>query len=136
MSNLALTAALIRPLDGSVVRGYDLGEAMAPGDCVFVDTDGDINKADGNAVASAKGIGLIVAIQGGKALGALGDKASVCVFGPVAGFSSLTPGANGYVSDDAGKLEDAAGTCSRIMGYAEAATVFFIHPEQNDPSST
>jgi len=57
------------------------------------------------------------------------------VFGPVSGFSGMTPGGNGYVSDTVGRLADAAGTFSRIMGYSERAGVFFVHPEQNDPSS-
>ena len=107
------------------------------GDCVYVAADGDVEKADANvSAATAMGVGLVVAIQGGKAAGAAGDRATVCVFGPVAGFSGLTPGANAYVSNNAGKLSTTPGTCSRIMGYNESATVFFVHPEQNDPSST
>lgn len=137
MADLTVTATLVRPLDGAVCRGFNLGGAAAPGDLVYIAADGDVEQADANVSPdTAKGVGLVVAIQGGKKAGAAGDRATVCVFGPVAGFAALTPGANGYVSDTAGKLAAEAGTCSRIMGYAESATVFFIAPEQNDPSST
>jgi hypothetical protein len=136
MTDLTVTAAKVRPLDGSRTRGFDLGGAAAPGDAVYIASDGDIEKADANvSAATGRGIGLIVAIEGGKSAGVAGDHCTVCVFGPVEGFSSLTPGANGYLSDTAGKLADAAGTQSRIIGYAESATAFFVLPEMNDPSS-
>jgi hypothetical protein len=50
------------------------------------------------------------------------------VFGPVSGFSGLTPGALGYQSDTAGKIDTAAGTTSKKMGRCESATVFFVQP--------
>lgn len=137
MANLAVTAANVRPLDGSVTRGFNLGGAAAPGDPVYVASDGDVERADANVSnATAAVRGLVVAIQGGKAVGAAGDRATVCVFGPVAGFTGLTPGAPGYVSNDVGKLEDAAGAFERIAGYAESATVFFVNPEQSTAASS
>jgi hypothetical protein len=138
MANLTVTAANVRPLDGSVTRHYNAGAAgMAPGDAVHVASDGDVEKTDANVSNAAAAIrGLIVAIQGGKASTAIGDRLTVAVFGPVAGFSGLTPGAPGYVSNDAGKLEDAAGAFTRIAGYAESATVFFVCPEQSTAASS
>lgn len=136
MTNLAVTAAQVRPLDGAITRMFNLGGAVAPGDPVYIASDGDVERTDGNgAAALANGRGLCVAIQGGKAVGAAGDRATVVMFGPVAGFTGLTPGAVGYVSNDAGKLEDAAGAYTRIMGYAESATVFFVDPEISTAAS-
>jgi hypothetical protein len=136
MANLAVTAANVRPLDGSASRGFNLGGAAAPGDAVYIASDGDVERADGNVSnATAAVRGLVVAIQGGKSAGVAGDRVTVCVFGPVAGFTGLTPGAPGYVSNDAGKLEDAAGAFTRIAGYAESATVFFVNPEQSTAAS-
>jgi len=136
VADLTVTAANVRPLDGAVCRGFKLGGAAAPGDCVYVASDGDVEKADANvSLATAAGIGVVVAIQGGKSSGVAGDSVTVCMFGPVAGFSGLTPGARAYVSDTAGKLSTTAGTAKRCMGFAESATVFFVAPEQNDPSS-
>lgn len=136
MTNLAVVPANVRPLDGSITRMFDLGGAMAPGDSFYIAADDDIERTDGNvSAATAAGRGICVAIQGGKALGAAGDRATGVVFGPVAGFTGLTPGAVGYVSNDAGKLEDAAGAFTRIMGYAESATVFFVDPEISTAAS-
>jgi hypothetical protein len=138
MSAISLTAAQIRAMqaNGAVVRPYDAGEELTIGNCVYINTDGDVAQADANAVASARGIGIVVEGIGSETTINSGERCSVCVFGPVSGFSSMTPGANAYVSDTAGGLDTAAGTCSRIMGYVERDGVLFVHPEQNDPSST
>lgn len=137
MANLAVTAANVRPLDGAVTRGFDAGAAgMVPGDAVYIASDDDVEKTDGNVSNTLAAFrGLIVSIQGGKSSTALGDRVTVCVFGPVAGFTGLTPGAPGYVSNDAGKLEDAVGAFQRIAGYAESATVFFVNPVQSTAAS-
>ena len=138
MTDISLTAAQIRPLteNGAVLRRYTAGASITIGDAVYVASDGDVEPADGNAVASARAIGIAVASYDGETSVNSGDPVTVCVFGPVSGFSGMTPGANHYVSDEAGNVADSAGTCSRIIGYAESATVLFVHPEQNDPSST
>jgi len=137
MSALTVTAANVRPLDGSVIRPFDSGEAVDPGELVYIATDGDVELADADlSLAATRAVGVVTAVEGGKDSGASGDLVSVCVFGPVAGFSSLTPGANGYVSDTAGAIEDEAGTAERIVGFAESATVFFVCPQMNDPSSS
>jgi len=136
MSALTVTAANVRPLDGAVVRDFDAGEAVDPGELVYIATDGDVELADANlSLAATRAVGVVVAVEGGKDSAASGDLVSVCMFGPVAGFSSLTPGANGYVSDTAGNIEDATGTAGRIVGFAESAIVFFVCPQMNDPSS-
>ncbi len=139
MAKLALTAVKIRALteNGAVIRPYDAGGSMTVGDLVFVASDGDVEQADANVnQASAKGIGIAVQSFDGETSIVAGTPVSVCVFGPVAGFSAMTPGANGYVSDTAGEIADAAATYDRIVGYAERAGVFFVNPEMNDPSSS
>ncbi len=137
MADISLTAAQIRPLvaNGAVLRSYKAGAALTVGQAVYLASDGDVEPADANAVASARAIGIVVESRDGETSIASGDPCTVCVFGPVSGFSGMTPGANCYVSDTAGKVADAAGTCSRIIGYAETAGILFVHPEQNDPSS-
>ena len=136
MADLTVVAAQVRPLDGAICRAGNLGGTVNVGDSVYIAADGDVEQADANvSPATASGVGVLVAVQGGKAVGAAGDRATVCMFGPVAGFSGLTPGALGYVSNTAGKLSTTAGTCPRILGFAESATVFFVSPEQNLPAS-
>lgn len=59
----------------------------------------------------------------------------MCVYGPVGGFSSLTPGDYAYVSNTAGGLDTAAGTFGFIVGRAESASVLFVDPGIDDPNS-
>jgi len=138
MANISLTSANIRALqaNGAVVRSYDAGGTVTIGYLVYIATDGDVEHADGDVdAATARAIGVAVESFDGETSVTAGNRVSVCVFGPVSGFSGMTPGANHYVSDDVGRIADAAGTYSRIIGYAEAAGVLFVNPEQNDPAS-
>ena len=138
MATISLTSVNIRALqaNGAVVRPYTAVSTITIGYLVYITTAGTVAHADGDVdAATARGIGIAVESYDGQTSVAAGNPVSVCVFGPVSGFSGMTPGANGYVSDTVGRLDDAAGTFSRIMGYAERAGLFFVHPEQNDPSS-
>lgn len=138
MADISLTAANIRALqaNGAVVRSYDAGEEMEVGQAVYIASDGDVEIADANeSQAAAKGWGIVVESYDGETTIHEGDPASVCVFGPVSGFSGMTPGDTLYVSDNAGLLADAAGTYSHVMGRAETATIVFVNPDQSDPSS-
>ena len=139
MSDVSLTAAQVRALteNGAVVRPYDAGEAFTVGNLVYVADDGDVMMADANTTAAAaRAIGVVVQSFDGETAVADGAPCTVCVFGPVSGWSSLTPGGNLYVSDTAGAIGDAAATFDRIVGYAERAGVIFVNPEMNDPSSS
>jgi len=138
MADISLTSVNIAALqpNGAVVRGYTAGSELTVGYLVFIGTDGYIDHADGDVdAATARAIGVVVESFDGETTVDSGNRASVCVFGPVSGFSGMTPGANLYVSDTVGRIADAAGTYSRIIGYAESAGVLFVHPEQNDPAS-
>lgn len=138
MALIALTSANIRALqaNGAVVRPYNAGAEVTIGYAVYIAADGDVEHADGDVdAATAKGIGIAVESYDGETTVVAGNPVSVCVFGPVSGFTGMTPGDNLYVADTVGRLGDVAGTFSRIMGYVERAGVFFVHPEQNDPAS-
>jgi len=138
MADIDLTSVEIAALqkNGAVVRPYTAGDTLTVGYLVFIATDGDVEHADGDVdAATARAIGIVVESFDGETTIAAGNRVSVCVFGPVSGFSGMTPGANYYVSDTVGRISDAAGTFSRIIGYSERAGILFVHPEQNDPAS-
>ena len=92
---------------------------------------------------------MIVGIGAAGALtGVAGDTADVTVFGPVGyGGTTLTPGAQVFVSPNAGKIEAAApagssGEFRWIIGRAErrtigssTETVIFINPYTDDPAA-
>lgn len=141
MADLTVTAANVRALreHGAIVIPLTAGEALTVGDSFYLDTDGDALKADGNvSAAAARGRGVIVESYDGETSIASGAACSGCFFGPVAGYATVTPGANYYVSNTAGKVGDAAGTFSRILAFGTeiaGQNVLWIDPEQNDPSS-
>ena len=138
MSAISLTAANIRALteNGAVIRRYIAGGTITVGNLVALASDGYIDPADANgSQALSMAIGVAVQSYDGETSIAAGGPVSVCVFGPVSGFLAMTPGANHYVSDTAGSVDTATGTYDRIVGYAESATVLFVNPEMNDPSS-
>lgn len=131
-------------LPGSVVRQYDAGGSGAVLDCVYINqSDGDVEQTDCNAAATSHGIGIVVgAISNmgqGKTTFVANDPLSVALWGPITGFSGLTPGRIYWVDSDAGKLTDTqpsgGGTWSRGMGYALTATEFFVMPGITAPLS-
>lgn len=139
MGDINLTAADIRPLteNGAVLRKFTAGGAITVGDVVYIAADGDVEAADANAGTPAEqGIGIAVESKDGETSISANDPVSVCLLGPVAGFSGMTPGDVLYVSNTAGKLADAAGSFSRVMGKALTASIFWVNPEQSDAASS
>ena len=139
MADISLTAANIRALvhNGSVLRRYVAGGTITVGQLVSLSSDGFVDPADGNVADGvlARPIGIAVASNDGETSIVITEPVTVCVFGPVSGYSGMTPGDNHYLSDTAGKIADAVGTYDKIIGYAESATVLFVHIEQIDASS-
>lgn len=116
---------------GSIIRNAELAADMALGTLVSMNTDGKLVKADGNSTAAlARAIGVLVAAPyplGGTTVTS-GERGSYCVFGPVYGFSGMTPGVYGYVGDAAGEIDtDPSTTNALAVGRAVAADVFFVN---------
>lgn len=137
------TPANIRALreHGAIVLPAQAGEALTVGDLVYWASDGDVMQADANAgQPQTRAVGIVVASYDGETAVASGAACSVCVFGPIAGFdvADITPGALYYVSDTAGKVDDAAGTYDRIIGWGveiAGQDVLFFNPQTNNPAS-
>jgi len=141
MTTLTATAANVRALreHGAIVIPAQAGEALTVGELVYAASDGDWNLADANVTAAtARALGVVVESYDGEEDIADTAACSVCIFGPVSGLATITPGANYYVSDTAGGIEDAAATADRIVGFGieiAGSDVLFLHPQMNDPSS-
>jgi len=130
MAAIAWTAADIRPLAGATVRRFDAGGTITIGAPVYIAGDGDVEIADGSAVGTLLGFaGLAVATPDGGTSVAAGERVDVVVHGPVAGFTSLTPGGLVFVSDTGGGLDTAVGTKDLLVGVAESAAVVFVRPQ-------
>jgi hypothetical protein len=131
MSAITVTAANVRPLEGAVLRRYAAGGSGSKGDVVYVASDGDVEVTDADSAGTSNGVGIVVGVSDeGVTTFVAGDAVTVCVYGPVGGFTLATPGAVSYVSGTAGKLDTAAGSTLKRMGYNESATVFFVDPGQ------
>ncbi len=139
MADISLTAVQIRALteNGARIRNFTAGAAITIGQAVYIAADGDVEPADANAGTPAEqAIGIAVESYDGETSIAAGGPVSVCVLGPVSGFSGMTPGDVLYVSETVGAIADAAGAFSRIIGHAESATVLWVNPEQSDAASS
>jgi len=140
MADITVTATEIRPLEGSLVRPFDAGEASVVGAVVRVAADGDVEQADASAQGGVEGpIGIIISGAKVHAAGTIAnnERVGVALWGPVymGDSASLTPGATYYVSDTVKRVADAAGTVKRILGLALSANILFLSPVDSDPSS-
>lgn len=135
MASITVTAANVRALPGAIVRRYTAGEALAPGQPVYLSASKTVKRADGSAVATLLPfVGIVVGDQYGNTTIPSGNEVDVCVYGPITGISGATPGAHVYVSDSVGEITAAAGEATKdmVVGFVEQATVLFVRPQVVD----
>lgn len=137
MAAITTTAADVRPLNGAVIRRFNAGGTVTPGQAVYIASDGDVEAADGDAVASAQAIGIAISDGTGATSFAAGTRVDVCTHGPVTGFASMTPGGVVYASVTAGALDQTAsattGDFNFIIGRAESAATIYVNPSNEIP---
>ena len=121
------TPANVKPLEGAVVRRYIAGSAISPGSPVCMSSDGYIDEADSDALATNNVVGIALAPRNQGTAFAAGDAVDVVVEGPVQCVTGGTPGAFAYTNATAGDIGETAGTKSLIIGRVETATVIFVH---------
>jgi len=151
MADVTVTAADVSAsqTEGAIINTYVVatGSTINVGDAVAKNGSTDsvtglpqIIQSDANLSdwASSRAIGIVVntADWYGNTVAAAGTDVSVCEFGPVHGFSSLTPGAVLYTSDTAGKISDAVSTTHGwVIGMAQAADTVFVNPHGTGSSN-
>jgi len=111
----------IKPLGGAIIRRGTLGATVTKGHPVTLQSDGYWDHTDTDTAQ----ITVAVAVEGG----AVGERVDLVTHGPIQCLSGATPGTLVYGSDTVGTYDDAAGTKSTIIGYAESATVLFVQPQ-------
>jgi hypothetical protein len=118
MANITEVPAEIRALTshGAVVVPGTAGATVSIGDVVYQAADGDWEEADANVVGLQTALGVAVQSYDGESTVAAGNALSVCMMGPVSGYTDITPGALYYLSNDVGKIADAEGAYDRILG--------------------
>lgn len=130
MTDISVTAASVRPLNGALIRRGTAGATLTPGQVVYLDGTNGWKPADASAAASAKARGIVVSDGYGSTSFASGQAVDIVFLGPIEGFASMTPGASMYVSETAGALNTAAPSTASAavvpMGWAESASIFFV----------
>lgn len=140
MADISVTAAVVRPLNGAVVRRGTAGGSGNLGAAVYLDGTNGWKLADADAEASSQGRGVVVGVNGNTALTAFvsGDEIDIVRQGPVAGFASMTPGGAVFVSTTAGAMDQTApataGDFPFAIGYAESASVLYVQPQITVPT--
>lgn len=141
MADITVNSTKIAPANAfdCVLRNGIAGAAVTVGYLAYADTDSywQHSEAD-NLVAVAEGVGIIVASFDGETSIASGRGLTVCLHGPVEGFSGMTPGAPVYNSKTVGRLshtKPSSGAFPRAIGYALTATCLMVAPEVTAPTS-
>jgi hypothetical protein len=117
-------AALVKPLDGAIIRRYTTAEAFDAGEAAYLDGSGYAALTNAAAVATNFCIGIAVEDI------ASGGRGDFVVFGPICMCTAATPGALIYTIDTTtGEVGESAGTKTCIVGVAESATVVFVNPQ-------
>lgn len=135
MSDITSTPADAAPLLGAIVKHKKAAYSGTVLDVVYFDANGDCLATDADDAAKSAGWGIVVSTHDGETTFVSGDSISIVVLGPMAGFSGMVEGAFGFISANAGKLADAAGTVTRRMGYSLESDVFFVLPGAAAPTS-
>ena len=129
MAVQTVTPGLVKMLRGSNPIRRRAGGAGNVGDLVVIDANGNVVQGNGAVAGTAKTLGIVIAAAAqAKTDFVSGDMVDVVTYGLVTGFSGMTPGAILYQSNTAGKVDDAAGTVTQIVGRAASATEIFINP--------
>jgi len=122
-STLSQVRPLVVPSDPrTIIRKGTAGAAIEAGEIVCMQSDGYWDPADASGVQLYCGVAVASA-------DAAGDPIDVVLMGPVEVLIDATPGTAIYISDTAGEYSETAGTKSFIIGYAETATILFVHPQ-------
>lgn len=141
MAAIEVTASLVRPLHGAVVRRFIAGAAVSVGQAVFIASDGLVEPADASAQDSAQARGIVVGVGvAGQTSASSGQAVDVVTHGPVVlGVTSLDEGDVVYVSATAGAIDQTApaaqGDYPYIIGWAESSGVVYVQPQMIVPAA-
>ena len=114
----------IKPLESALAARYTPGAAIAVGELVSMEADGNVDPAN---TTSAAIVVVGMALQAASAASTPG-KIDVVVHGRVEAVTGGTAGATLHATDTAGEPGESAGSNAGIAGFVESATVVFIRP--------
>jgi hypothetical protein len=116
----------VEPPQNDTVPGLLAGEAIAPGDCCYVKSDGTVWRTNGTAATAPA---LYCGIYLGSSNVAVGEGLTLFANVTVRYSAGLTPGTRYFVSATAGAIDDAATTGGTVaVAYAVDATQIHFFP--------
>lgn len=108
------------------------GETLTAGQPVCIkDADGYAYKADSNDSALRPAIGIV-----GSKTGASGATVEIIISGIMTGWTSLSEGANAYLSETAGAVTQSAPTWNQKIGVALSTTDYYFNCQNYFDSSS
>jgi hypothetical protein len=129
MADVTVVAASVRPLGQCIIFRATAGEAMTPGQPVYMSAAGVVSLTDGSDLTKSYCVGVVVAGANGGASIASGEEVDVVAFGRVTGYSTNMAANKPYfVDDDAGVIADATGTKSTIIGVGLDGSTMLVNP--------
>lgn len=131
MAVIAYTPQAVSPLKQAVIRTVIAGGTGEVGQAIYLNSSGQAIQANAGAAGTATTRGIVAAVLRdglGQNTFAAGDTLDVVFIGPINGYSGMTPGTAVYQSNTAGRLDTAAGTVTKIVGFALDASTVFVNP--------
>lgn len=120
MADMTVVSGNVRALTshGAVVVPGVAGATVTIGNAVYQATTGGLwSHTDGNVSAEVAAVlGIAVESYDGEDTVTVGNALSVCIQGPVGGYTDLVAGDVYWVSDTVGRIADGAATFDRIIG--------------------
>jgi hypothetical protein len=99
------------------------GETLATGDVVMIkDADGEAYQADANDGTLRPAVGIVGSLTGGD-----GEPVEIIIVGIMSGWSSLSEGTNGYLSETAGEIDQSAPSYEQKVGFAISTTDYLVN---------
>lgn len=120
MADMTVVSANVRALTshGAIVVPGVAGATVTVGYLVYQDSSGLWQHADANVSSTLATVtGIVVQSYDGEDTVTINNALSVCLHGPVSGFTDLNENALYYLSNTVGRISDAAGAFNRIVGH-------------------
>lgn len=119
MADMTVVSANVRALTshGAIVVPGVAGATVTIGYLVYQNSSGLWEHADANAVGAQTALGMAVESYDGEDTVTVNNALSVCLRGPVGGFTDLNEGVLYYLSNTVGRVSDAEGAYDRIIGF-------------------
>lgn len=144
MANVGLYPKEVRPLAGSITKTFEAGEAEIQIPMLLrITADGKVVRARANSAANATGKLCIAVAAAGvlpNASGSVPNGGTLTVVLKGAVFmgkdAALDETKPYFLSNDLGRIADAAGTVKRAVGYPLSSQILFFDDTDIEPSSS